>query len=216
MSMKSATKKGKRGRPKKVTIQITKSTIEEPIIGEENIEIVVPEIKRKRGRPAKVAKGEEVVKSKELMAAVEEDYVQPTIMRKKRVFRFDKKVFHQFAKKYNGDIVIMSYVFDRLMRLYNEKKLDIPAINNKYYTEWFQGNPLLEPIEEKELASTNAMLRGIPVQYKYSLLVDKEMYDKFERDSKVYSQYVSNELVKMLLDNKVTIDTAKYKEWCIL
>ena len=214
--MKSATKKGKRGRPKKVTIQITKSTIEEPIIGEENIEIVVPEIKRKRGRPAKSTKSEEVIKSNESPALIVEDYVQPTVMRKKRVFRFDKKVFHQFAKKYNGDIVIMSYVFDRLMRLYNEGKINIPIISNKYYTEWFQGNPLLEPIEEKELAFTNAMLRGVPVQYKYSLLVDKEMYDKFEKESKIYPQYVSNELVKMLLDNKVTIDTTKYKEWCIL
>jgi hypothetical protein len=102
------------------------------------------------------------------------------------------------------------------MRLYNEKKIDIPVIDTKYYTEWFQGNPLLEPIVEKELASTNAMLRGIPVQYKYSLLIDKEMFDKFENGCKLYCQYVANELVKMLLDNKVEIDTAKYKDWCTL
>jgi hypothetical protein len=107
--MKSDKKKGKRGRPKKLVLKIS-TPVEETVDGESNIEIIAPEIKRKRGRPAKLSTqvSDKVVKEKDL-PAVEEEYIQPKILRRKRVFRFDKRVFHQFAKKYNGDIVIMSF-----------------------------------------------------------------------------------------------------------
>lgn len=199
--------KKKRGRPSKPKV-----------IGEENIEIKDQLlIKKKRGRPSKP--GNSIIEKNDggqSRFIEEEIYIQPKILRKKRVFRFDKSVFHTFSKKYEGDIVIMSYVFDKLMRMYIDKKIKIPKIDEIYYAEWCKGNPLLEPIEEREISATQAFIRGVPLQYKYPLLIDEEVFSKFEYISKRYPQYISNALVKMLLDDNINISTSKYKEWCIL
>ena len=205
--MISGKPKGKRGRPKKVVTDIPK---------------VTDGIKKKRGRPSKLGdvKGieniEVVDKVKSVSDEVEESYIPPKIERRNRVFRFDKKVFHAFAKKYGYDISKMSYVFDMLMRLYSNKTVDIPKLDEKYYRRWWQGSPPIEPIYEKELVSSHALMRGVPVQYKYSLLIDPEIFAVFEKSCKLYSPYVSNELVKMVIDDKVTIDMSKCDTWCVL
>jgi hypothetical protein len=202
--MESDKFKGKRGRPRKV-VDITKP--------------VIPLTKRGRGRPSKVINGEKNIKIKKevIEPIIEEVYVQPKILRRKRVFRFDKRIFHAFANKYSGDIVIMSYVFDILMRMYLNNKIIFP-IDDKYYYKWCEGTPSIEPLEEKELSTSHAMMRGMPVQYKYPMIVDKDLYDEFEIKCKRYPLFITNELVKMLLDekNKITIDTSKYKDWCTI
>jgi len=218
--MKSDKKKGKRGRPKKIHTKIEEVIIKTKpvkVIGEENISIITPEVKRKRGRPAKVNKDEGGIKVKE-SPILEEEYIQPKILRKKRVFRFDKQKFHEFAKRYEGNLVIMSFVFDRLMQKYIDHKIKIPIINEPYYSEWCKDSPPIEPVEEKEISSHNAFVRGVPMQYKYSLLIDEEVFSKFEQSCKRYPPYISNELLKMLLDekNNINISTSKYREWCTL
>jgi hypothetical protein len=205
--MESDKSKGKRGRPKKLVTKIE----------------VSDGIKRKRGRPSKSIPGENNIKIKKESVpkeiVIEEVYVPPKILRRKRVFIFDKRVFHEFANKYNGDVIIMGYVFDKLMRMYIDDKMDIPLIDIKYYYEWCRGNPPIEPLEEKELASSQAIVRGIPLRYRYPMLIDKDLYTEFERKCKTYySQFVANELVKMMLNdkNKINIDTSKYREWCTI
>jgi hypothetical protein len=200
--------KGKRGRPKKIVTDIVKE----------------PKVKRGRGRPSSKPKdtvsGEKNIKIKEPeIEPLEEIYIPPKILRKKRVFTFDKKVFHAFVQKYGGDIIIMSYVFDNLMRLYIHDKIMLPSIDDAYYREWCKGPfPGLEPIEEKELSTSHAIMRGIPLQYKYPLLIEEDIFNMFQKKCKIYSLFVANLLVQMLLDekNKINIDTSKYKEWCIL
>jgi len=224
--MKSTKKTGKRGRPKKIQPKveeiITKPLVlkKEDVIDVEPISVDTP-IKRGRGRPPKsvIVNGEENITIKPHIEEpiIEEEYIQPKVMRKKRVFRFDKRVFHQFAKKYDGDIVIMSYVYDRLMRMYVDKKLKIPTIDEVYYGAWCNGGtPPIEPIVEREISSSHALLKGVPLQYKYPLLIDEEMFARYEKSCDRYPQYISNELVKRLLDDNINISTSKYKEWCIL
>ena len=180
---------------------------------------IVSPFKRGRGRPPKsgAIKHEMNINIKSQLKEVAvstEDYIQPQILRKKRVFRFDKRLFHQFAQKYNGDIVIMSYVYDKLMQMFVNNKIKIPTIDESYYHEWCSGTPSIEPATEREISSANAFMRGIPVQYKYSLLIDEDMFSKFERSCKRYPQYISNELLKKLIDDNINIPTSKYKEWC--
>lgn len=203
-------KVGKRGRPRKI--------ITEPI---------EPVIKRKRGRPSKTISGENNIKmkkssvDKEVDDTEEEVYTPPTILRKKRVFRFDKKVFHDFVKRYNGDILVMSYVIDQLMKLYNDDKIKVLSDKNAYYYKWVLFNPPLEPLEENDISSSNALMKGIPLQYRYPILINEDLYIIFEKKcdkSGLFFPYVMNELVKILLDekNKINIDITKYREWCIL
>jgi len=223
--MKSGIKYGKRGRPKKVNIDTPKplELKKDSVMIDMNHPIMIETpIKRGRGRPPKLSiiKGEMniTIKSqpKEEVVSVE-DYIQPKILRKKRVFRFDKRLFHQFAQRYNGDIVIMSYVYDRLMQMFINNKLKILTIDESYYHEWCGGGaPSIEPVVEKEISSANAFMRGIPVQYKYSLLIDEDMFTKFESCCKRYPQYISNELLKRLIDDNINIGTSKYKEWCTI
>jgi hypothetical protein len=200
--------KGKRGRPRKPVTEV----------------VISDGAKRKRGRPSKqIVDGESNIKIKKSIIpkedVIEEEYIPPKILRNKRVFRFDKRVFHMFANKYQGDIVVMGYVFDILMRMYIDNKIALPHIDEKYYNEWWKGSPLLEPLEEKELSSSHAIIRGVPVQYKYPMLVDRDLFTEFEKKCKsIYSPYVTNELVKMLMDekNKIVIDTSRYREWCTI
>ena len=222
--MKSGIKQGKRGRPQK-KIDVTPKPLEvktkDVVIDAKPVSVIstLAPVKRGRGRPPKsgVVKGEMniTIKSqpKEDVVVVD-DYVQPTILRKKRVFRFDKRLFHQFAQKYNGDIVIMSYVHDRMMQMFTNGKITIPTINDTYYHEWCRMTPPLEPLMEKEISSDNAFMRGIPVQYKYPLLIDEDMFWRFEKSCKKYPQYISNELLKKMLNEDIKIDISKYKEWC--
>jgi hypothetical protein len=205
--MESDKPKGKRGRPRKIVTE-TQTTISS--------------VKRKRGRPSKSpVDGENNIKIKKVAVeqpVIEDAYVPPTILRRKRVFNFDKRVFHMFSAKYNGDIVIMGYVFDILMKMYMDKKITLPVIDEKYYSEWCKGTLVIEPLEEKEISTSHAMMRGIPIQYKYPMVIDKDLYNEFEKKCNRYSQYITNELVKMLLDekNKINIDISKYKEWCTI
>jgi hypothetical protein len=227
--MKSGIKHGKRGRPKKVQPKVDAVTPKplEYVIKKDGVEIDMNQpltvdispIKRGRGRPPKsgVIKGEMNITIKpqskgEIIST--EDYVQPQILRKKRVFRFDKRLFHQFAQKYNGDIVIMSYVHDRMMQMFLNGKIKIPTIDETYYHEWCKMTPPIEPVTEKEISSDNAFMRGIPVQYKYSLLIDEDMFWRFEKGCKRYPQFISNELLKQMLNEGIEIDTSKYREWC--
>ena len=146
--MKDDNKKGKRGRPRK-----TPAIMEKKVDGAENIII-----KKGRGRPRKATSGDKVIIDKPMKDDVDvvipDDYVPPKIQRKKRVFIFEKKVFHAFANKYKGDIVVMSYVFDNLMRMYINKKINLPVIDEDiwwkferscttHYTQ-FIGNSLLK------------------------------------------------------------------------
>lgn len=196
--MKTDKKKGKRGRPRKHPIKIETE----------------PVIKRGRGRPPKVKglKNIEMVKKKEDIK--EEIYVEPKIHRKIRVFRFNKSIFHSFAKKFNGDIIVMSYVVNRLLEMYMGGKLKVD-IRNTNYVEWCKGSPPIEPVGSNDLAQAQAVTRGIPLQYKYSLIIDENIFNKFERTSRCYPQFIVNTLVKMYLseENKINIDISKSKKW---
>lgn len=210
-------------RPQKPKV-VEPQKISEVVVGASNIEIKHPTmsdpilIKRGRGRPARISStpGEKNSKITTDQTVLMEDYILPTILRKKRVFRFDKRLFHQFAKKYDGDIVIMSYVYDRLMWMFINDKIKIPSINETYYHEWCKMTPPIEPVTEKEISSDNAFMRGIPIQYKYSLLIDEDMFWRFEKSCKRYPQFISNELLKQMLNENIYIDTSKYKEWCTI
>jgi len=198
--------KGKRGRPRKLVTEIK----------------VTDGVKRSRGRPPKID-GEGNIKVKKVVpkedVIIEEEYIPPKVLRNKRVFRFDKRVFHMFANKYQGDIVVMGYVFAILMKMYIDGKVTLPQIDDKYYNAWWNGSPPLEPLEERELSTSHAIMRGVPVQYKYPMLIDRDLFNEFEKKCKnIYSPYVANELVKMLLDDKykINIDTSKANEWCTI
>jgi hypothetical protein len=223
--MKTDKKKGKRGRPRKHPI----------------VEKVKSDIKRGRGRPPKNIEGFENIKySKDdtpvskgngmstwILAHPEEyaemckadkekleEYKEPKLHRNIRVFRFDRSVFHAFSKKFNGDIIVMSYIINRLMEMYINKKIKLQNKNNYY--EWCKGSPPLEPVGFNDLAQAHAVTRGVPLQYKYSLIIDREVFHKFEKDSECYPQFIINSLVKMYLDSgdKINIDMKKASGWC--
>jgi len=200
--MKTDKKKGKRGRPRKHPIKIETE----------------PAIKRGRGRPPKVKdlKNIEMVKKKEDIK--EENYVEPKIHRKIRVFRFDRSIFHAFAKKFNGDLITMSYIVDKLMSKYLDHKIKIDKMDKsfKYYREWCKGSPPLEPVGSNDLAQASAVSRGIPLQYKYSLIIDEDTYNKFQKHYDYYPPFLINILVKMYLneENKISIDIRKASGWC--
>lgn len=214
--METEKKTGKRGRPRKI--------ITEP---------VVPVIKRKRGRPPKDTVVEKVViddednivvkkeKVGDITESEEDIYIPPKILRKIHVLRFDKNLFHSFVNKYNGDIVIMSYIFDQLMRMYLDGRIVLDIKKDDYYYKWVLFRPVIEPIEDN-ISSTHGLLRGIPTQYRYHLLVDKDdIYDRYEHicyKKDIYPPYVTNELVKAFMNekNKINIDITKYREWCAL
>jgi hypothetical protein len=226
--MKTDKKKGKRGRPRKNPIT----------------EKIKSDIKRGRGRPPKskidgmenidinktkgsgmstwilshpeeynkmCVKDRENIEKREL-----EEYIEPKIYRKTRVFRFDRSIFHAFSKKFKGNIIEMSYVANRLMEMYINKKIKIENKNTNY-GEWCKGNPPLEPVGFNDLAQAHAVARGIPLQYKYSLIIDEEIFWKFEKDSKFYPQFIMNQLVKTYLDSdgKISIDIRKANGWMV-
>lgn len=225
--MKTDKKKGKRGRPRKHPV----------------VEKIKSDIKRGRGRPSKKSKIESLEnieyintdkKGKgmstwilthpeeyaEMCKADREnlEYKEPKIYRKIRVFRFDRSIFHSFAKKFNGDIITMSYVVDAIMLKYLDKKIKINPIDKKlkYYQEWCKGSPPLEPVGSNDLAQASAVSRGIPLQYKYSLIIDETTYDKLQSHNDYYPPFLINILVKMYLNGeiKINIDTKKVSGWC--
>jgi hypothetical protein len=208
--------KGKRGRPRKTPV------IKEKVDGDENIVI-----KKGRGRPKKLGSKEKVIIDKPLKGEIEDiiipdDYIPPKIQRKSRVFNVEKKLFHKFADRYNGDIIVMSYVFDSLMRMYINKKI-MPKIDEQYYRLYCNHHPALqpplEPIREKDIHTSHAIMSGVSLYYKYPLIIDEEIWWKFEKTcTNYYSQFIVNEILKMLLDdaNKINIDITKANIWCIL
>jgi hypothetical protein len=196
--MKTEKKKGKRGRPRKHPIKTETE----------------PTIKRSRGRPPKVQNLENIEIKNVAELPAEEIYIEPKIHRNIRVFRFDRSVFHALSKKFDGDIIIMSYVVNRLMEMYINKKIKLQNKNNYY--KWCDSSPLLEPVGFNDLAQAHAVSRGVPLQYKYNLIIDREVFHKFEKDSECYPQYLLNSLVKMYLDSgdKISIDIRKANGWC--
>lgn len=197
--MKTEKNKGKRGRPRKHPI---KTEIE-------------PTMKRGRGRPPKIKNIENIKVKDGKETFIEEAYIEPKIHRKIRVFRFDRSIFHSLSKKFGGDIIIMSYVVNRLMEMYINNKLKVDNKGTNYF-EWCKGSPLLEPVGTNDLAQAHAVTRGIPLQYKYSLIIDEDIFHKFEKCSSCYPQFVMNSLVKMYLDSgdKISIDIRKAYGWC--
>jgi len=222
--MKTDKKKGKRGRPRKHPV----------------VEKIKSDIKRGRGRPSKTPKIEgleniEYVDTSkkgrgmstwilthpeeyaEMCKADREnlEYKEPKLHRKIRVFRFNKSIFHSFAKKFDGDIIVMSYIVNRLLEMYMSGKLKVDTRNTNY-VEWCKGSPPIEPVGSNDLAQAQAVTRGIPLQYKYSLIIDENIFNKFERTSRCYPQFIVNTLVKMYLDSedKISIDIRKASGWC--
>lgn len=233
--MKTDKKKGKRGRPRKHPIvEKIKSDIKRgrgrppktpKIEGLENInytkDLLYGEDTGKKGRGMSTWILTHPEEYNEMCKADKErleEYKEPILHRKIRVFRFDRSIFHSFAKKFNGDIITMSYIVDTLMIKYLDKKIKINPINKtlKYYQEWCKGSPPLEPVGSNDLAQASAVSRGIPLQYKYSLIIDEATYNKFQSNNDYYPQFLINILVKMYLNEeiKINIDTKKVYGWC--
>jgi len=201
---------GKRGRPRKNPIKLIETGP-----------------KRKRGRPSK--SGKKIIEGSEniIITPTEEIYIEPKLLRKKRVFRFDKSLFHNLSHKMDGDIIKVSYVVSELMRLYTENKLKIDekSYSTDYYNEWCKGNPPLEPLIINSISQENAVLRGIPLQYKYPIIIDEFVFSAFEASAigkRFYPPFVSNKLLQMYLDenNKLFMDRhihiSKADLWCKL
>lgn len=178
--------------------------------------------KRKRGRPSKTLKvkgSENIIVS---TPEIEEIYVEPKLLRKKRVFRFDRSLFHTFAHRFNGDIIKMSYIINELMKLYMEKKIKIDwkLVSSQYYDAWSKGSPLLEPLVLNELAQAHAVSHGIPLQYKYSIVIDENVFTAFENKAEKYPPFIINKLLQLYMDekNKVFMDKHikedKTEGWC--
>jgi len=201
--MKSEKKTGKRGRPRKNPIKPVETGP-----------------KRKRGRPPKMEGGRQN-KTDVVARPIVEEYVEPKILRKKRVFTFDKNIFHTLSKKFNGDIIKISYVINEIMKLYTLNKIDInyKSYSNEFYSEWCKGSPPIEPLIITEISQSQAVYRGIPLQYKYPIIIDEKVWTSFEKSSRIYTQFLINKLVQMYLDEKnsklfISIDVNKAQGWC--
>lgn len=202
--MKKEKGTGKRGRPRKNPIKPVDTGP-----------------KRKRGRPPKVTGGRQQKDKVEVIVPVEEEYVEPKILRKKRVFTFDKNIFHTLSKKFNGDIIKISYVINEIMKLYTSNKIDInhKSYSNEFYNEWCKGGPPIEPLIITEISQAQAVSRGIPLRYKYPVIIDEKTWTSFEKSSRIYPQFLINKLVQMYLDEKnsklfIDIDINKAHGWC--
>ena len=98
--------------------------------------------------------------------------------------------------------------------------MDPKSYKVEYYSEWVKGNPPLEPLVPNEIAQSSAVIRGIPLQYKYSLIIDEVTFTAFEKVSQCYYPFLLNKLLQMYLEEKNRAFMDKYikpdksEGWC--
>lgn len=180
--------------------------------------------KRKRGRPRKyppidksiVKRSRGRPKKQNSVAQDVEKYVP--LKRDLRTYqtRFDKKIFMELVKRFKGDLCAISYVIDQCMKEYI-KNPRVMQLDKLLQSKWsFQTNVIKQPFSDNELTLARFVIGGVPLQYKYLIIIDYDIYSQFESASyknSIYSTFLLNELVKLYINGKLNIITEGAESW---
>jgi hypothetical protein len=153
----------------------------------------------------------------EVILKEEELYIAPKIERKIRVIRLDYKVFHGLNDMVKGDIVRLSYIVNRLMQIYSEKPTKFKIQKGENYYTWCSKNADIEPMVITEFARESTMVSGIPLQYRYPVMIDDVTASTFENVAtrSMYHMYILNELVKLYVEGKIKVSMGGLGEWWV-
>jgi hypothetical protein len=103
------------------------------------------------------------------------------------------------------------------MQQYIEKTNGFKIHKNETYAIWHSRTTGIEPLVIEEFARESAITAGVPLQYKYPILIDDVVMSKFQRITNgiIYYMYVLNELVKLYIDGKIKVTKGGISEWWV-